>query len=184
MINPSEFYFEQFIFSDFLIDHLTSHGFQVQKNIQTNGITESLLPFQNSYLKYLEVIDERELSSKKEALAPQVQPLINKSVLMDKPHPNSCFQISGIYMNPDKEQPFQKNIKIIKALDSDELYNFFILRKIYPLWAIFIQCEDLKKFNQHAKPDKIVHLRGKEFYLMKQNDIGWDLLIHQGELNF
>lgn len=183
------FYLEQFIFTDFVLNHLTEKGFHIQKDISNSEskksdlINYNILPLQNTYLLYTEVFDESNLR-KKEALAPRALPVPNQSLLNTQPHPNTCKRLSGILCKPENKIEGTEQIKVIAPETNDDLHTYFLLRKEFPLWAVFIECENLKKFIEIAKPDKVLQFKNKKFGLIKQNDIGWDLLVHEGELDF
>ncbi len=162
--------FTGYIFTENPIHNLNSRGLAFQKidRQQDLGCNLFLMSLENNALiEIREIIDEKLFLEKTKAhhFEPQIE--IASDDLASK--------IKGA-TRPAFEFEWKDSIEKSMPLDAD-IYEYFLLRKEFPFWAIVLktsQFEDLKKI---ARPDKVFNWKGQEALLIHLGPNCFDMLV-------
>ena len=67
---------------------------------------------------------------------------------------------------------------LFSDIENSEMKKYFLLKKKYPLWAVWLKCRDLKKFeNYDSDFFEVVEWRNQKALLIPMGPLCYDLLI-------
>lgn len=69
-----------------------------------------------------------------------------------------------------------------QSIEPSELRTFLEIRKVFPIWALWLRCRDFAKFCQVARPDRIFQWKGRSMALIHLGPNCFDLLVSSDDV--